>query len=52
VPDYLPEILRTMAFQQKCTIRYIILNALKRADCKIAQEDLYKDGRKPRQTNL
>jgi hypothetical protein len=46
VPEYLPGDLRTIALQQNCTVRYLVLDALHKAGCKIKPQDLTKDGRR------
>lgn len=46
VPDYVPGRLRDMAYEQNCTIRYLILEALHKAGCEIKPQDRTKDGRR------
>lgn len=47
VPDYLAQAMRMEAAKQRCTLRYLILKALKADGWKINDEDIIEDGRRP-----
>lgn len=47
VPDYLAQAMRVEAAKQRCTLRYLILKALKADGWTINDEDIIEDGRRP-----
>jgi hypothetical protein len=46
MPEYLARALRTSAAEKGCTIRFLVLDALKRAGYRIEANDLSEDGRR------
>lgn len=47
MPEYLAKALRQAAAEKGCTIRFLVLDALKRSGYRIEANDLLEDGRRP-----
>jgi hypothetical protein len=48
VPDYVARQLRTRALEQGCTVRHVVMRALREAGVVIHETDLAPDGRRLR----